>query len=312
MAINLLHDYKLKLVAFVFAIFIWFFVITENEYKEEIEIPITLKVLPGKVVANKIPNTAIVKIKGSGKALIALGVSGDAHYELDLSDVERNQTHVLVTKNVFLMHPADAIVAEEIITPDSITVVLDDIEKKRVPVEPKIVPLTAPGHTIVGNIRLTPDSVDIEGPKSLVAQINEVFTQEAEYSDLKFELKKTMALAPLPSDKISLSATQVEVYIDVQKLSEFTLSGVPVEFRNPPKNMNVTVIPSTLSLVLEGGGPLLDKISRDDIVAYIDYNRIKDLPGNEFPAVIERPPGISYRDVRPRTFKIIYERRRSQ
>jgi YbbR domain-containing protein len=312
MAINILHDYKLKLIALVFAIFIWFFVVTENEYEYLIEMPITPKVPAGKVIVNKIPSTAKVKIKGSGKSLIALGISGDAHYELDLSDVEKNQIHVLVPKNVFLMRPAGAIVTEEIITPDSITVLLNEIKKKRVPVQPNIVPMTAPGHTIVGNIRLTPDSIDIEGPASLVAQIDRVYTQEAEYSDLKFDFKKLIALAPLPSDKISVSATQVEVYINVQKLSEITLNGVPVEFRNLPKNMTVTIVPSTLSLVLEGGGMLLSQISRDNIVAYIDYDRVKDLPGNEFPAVIDKPAGISYRDVKPRTFKIIYGRRYSQ
>ena len=60
--------------------------------------------------------------------------------------------------------------------------------------------------------------------------------------------------------------------------------------------------------MLEGGGELLTQLSRDQIVAYIDYNRVRNLPGNEFPAVIERPPGISYRDVRPRTFKLVFER----
>jgi len=304
-------DYKLKAVALVFAIFIWFFVVTENNYEYEIEMPVLATNVPdGKVVLNKFPHTARVKIKGSGKGLIALGVGGDISVKLDLSDVEKSRTFVLGPKNVFISRPL-GIVADEVITPDSITLVLDDKLTKRVPIHTKIRPLTSPGYTIVGEIQLTPDSVEISGPKSLVAPVSRVFTQEQGLTGLKADVRSIIPLASLPSDKIKVFATQVELYIDVQKLLKITLNGVRVEVRNAPTNMIVNVIPSTLDLVLEGGGDLLSNVSREDIVAYIDYNRVRNIPGNEFPAAIETPKGVSYRDVKPKTFKLTFERRQS-
>lgn len=307
--IAIFKDYKLKAVALVFAIFIWFFVVTESSYEYEVEMPIQATNVPdGKVILNKFPQTARVKIKGSGKGLIALGVGGDISVKLDLSDVEKSRTFVLGPKNVFISRPL-GIVADEVITPDSITIVLDEKLSKRVPVSTRIRPLTAPGYTIVGDIQLTPDSVAISGPRSRVAMLDRVYTQEQALTGLKTDVKKIILLAPMQSDKSEVSATQVELYIDVQKLLEITLNGVRVEVKNAPQNMTVHVIPSTLDLVLEGGGDLLSNVTRDDIVAYIDYQRVKNISGNEFPAAIETPKGVSYRDVKPKTFKLTFERR---
>ncbi|HEX9655092.1 MAG TPA: CdaR family protein [bacterium] len=310
--VALLRDYKLKLVALVFAIFIWFFVVTESSYEYVVEMPIlTTNIQDGKVILNKFPAIAKVKIKGSGKGLIALGLGGDTSVRLDLSDVEKSRTFVLGPKNVFIARPL-GIVADEVITPDSITLVLDDKLTKRLPVQAKMRPLTSPGYTIVGGVQLAPDSVDVTGPKSLVAPMDRVFTQEQELSDLKMDVRKIIPLAPPASDKIELSASQVEMYINVQKLLEITVHGVQIEVRNAPANLVVSVIPSTLDVVLEGGGDLLTNVSRDDIIAYIDYNRVKNFPGNEFLAVVDVPKGVSFRDVKPRTFKLVFERRQSQ
>ncbi|MFQ5754202.1 MAG: YbbR-like domain-containing protein [bacterium] len=313
MSFTIFDNYKPKLIIFFFAIFIWFFVITENDFEHVIEVPITpVNISESKVILNKFPKKAKVKIKGSGKDLIALSVSRGARLELDLSDVENSKTYQLEPENVFLSQRMGSIITEEIITPDSVTILLDDFKIKKIPIYPKIKPIPAPGYTSVGELQITPDSILISGPKSLVTKIDKIFTKEEEFSDLRFDFKKNIFLAPLPSDQVTAERSQVEIYLNIQKLLEVTLNEVPVEVRNAPKNMIVNVVPSTLSLVLEGGADLLTHVSRKDIIAYIDYARVRNLPGNEFLAVIERPPGVSYRDVKPKTFKLVFERRRSK
>ncbi|MFQ5823609.1 MAG: YbbR-like domain-containing protein [bacterium] len=313
MSFRILKNYKIKIVVVVFAVFIWFFVVTENDYEYVIEVPVNLVNIPhDKVILNELPNNAKVKIKGSGKTLIALSVGRGVRLDLDLSDVERSKTFFLdPEKDVFLSGFAGTIEPEEIISPDSISVILDDLQNKKILVNAKIKAKTAPGYTIVGEVKINPDSVNIAGPKSIVSQIDKIFTQEVGYSDIKFDLNETVPLAALPSDKLNASVKQVDISLNIQKLLEITINEVPVEVRNAPKNTIVHVVPSALSLVLEGGGDLLNSISRDDIVAYIDYARVKNAPGNEHPAYIETPPGISYRDVKPKLFKLVLERRSS-
>lgn len=309
MSIAVLDNYKAKLVVFIFAIFIWFFVITENEYEHDIDLPITpVNIQPGKVILEDIPKSARVKIKGNGKDLIALTVSRGARIELDVSDVDDRKTFALDPKHVILSRPIGSITTKEVLSPDSVTIVLDDFVSKMVPVYPKIKPIIAPGYTKVGDFRIKPDSVRVSGPQRLIAKIDALETEDRELMELQFDLKKVFRLKPLPFAKVSVSVKEVEIYLNIQKLLERRLNGLPVEVRNAPRNMKVTVVPSTLSLVLEGGGDLLTQVSRDDIVAYIDYARIKNYPGNEVPAVIDKPQGISYRDVKPKKFRLVFEK----
>ncbi|MCH8018960.1 YbbR-like domain-containing protein [candidate division KSB1 bacterium] len=308
MSVRFFKNYKVKIVALVFAILIWFFVVTENEYEHVIEIPVAvINTPPGKVILSDLPKVVKVKIKGTGKDLIALMVRTGARLNLDLFDVKHSKTFYIKPKNVFLSRAIGAIQSNEIIMPDSITVVLADFQRKKIPVTSNIKPKVAPGFTIVGDAQINPDSVLISGPQNLVSKINSIATEEVKFENLTDKLKQTIPLVSQLSNKINVSINQVEISLDIQKLVEITLTGVPVNIRNVPKNVNIYPRPSTLSLVLEGGGELLTQLNRNDIIAYLDYNRVKGSPGIEHPAVIEKPPGIHYKDVQPKTFKLVFE-----
>ncbi len=303
-------NYKIKLIAFIFAVFIWFFVVTENEYEEVIEIPVATVNLPAnKVILNDLPPAVKIRVKGTGKDLIALGLGRNARVELDLSGVERSKKFAVEPRNVFLSRPSGAIFTEEVIMPDSILVVLDEFFSRRLPVVSRVVLSPAPGYTAVGEILLSPDSVVVSGPRSVVAQVQEVFTVEQSFGQLQADLKAIVELAPLPSARLTSSSARTDVYLNIQQLVELTVTDVPVRVRNVPRGLRVFARPTTMSLVLEGGGDLLTKISREDVVAYIDYQRVRSSPGKEYPARIIPPPGgVSYRDVQPRKFKLVLER----
>ena len=309
MTAKILNNYKIKIVVLTLAVFIWFFVVTENDYEYMVDVPVNVLNPPhGKEILNDIPGTAKIKVQGNGKALIALSLGRGARVDLDISEVESSKNFILTPKDIFFSRASGSIRAKEIISPDSITVTLDKSEGKRVPIAPKIKIITAPGYTVVGEIKLSPDSVLITGPESLVSEVNEIYTQEVEYTDLTFDLGEIIPLAPLPSNKISTFKDQIEIFLDIQKLLERTIYEVPVEVKNAPKNMLVHVVPSTLSLVIEGGAELISQVRPSDIVAYIDYDRMKNVIGSKRPAYIDTPPGVVYRDVKPKLFKLVLER----
>lgn len=306
----IISNYKIKIVVFLFAVFIWFFVVTENDYEYVVDIPVTVRNLPtDKVILNDIPETAKVRVHGSGKALIALSLSHGMYVNLDVSDVSEKKTFILDPKKVNLSRASGGIRIVEVVSPDSIQVSLDDFLSRKLPVIPKIKVETASGHTVVGDVKIIPDSVIIEGPRTIVSNTEAVFTEPEAFDDLKFDLHATVALSPPPSSKVDLLTNKVDIYLDVQKLLERTVNEIPIQVRNVPDNLIVHVVPSTLSLVLEGGAELLSKITRDDIEVFIDYARVRTSLGNEYPAVIKPPQGVSYRNVNPRLFKIVRERR---
>jgi YbbR domain-containing protein len=299
--VAIFDNYKVKLISFMFAAFLWFFVITENEYQQVLTVPITIVNMPSdKVLLQDIPSEAKVMIQGSGKDILALSVTRGVRVFLDLSDVDKRKKFSFTPRNIIFSRPSGAVVATGIVTPDSVDVVLDDFIT---------MPKAKPGYTIVGDIVLEPDTVRISGPKSLLSQITEVHTLETEYGGLDSDFSAPIALAPLPAQHLTSSADQVQASINVQRLVEITMSNIPVKVKNAPGSIDYYVRPSTLSLVIGGGGDLLAQVKPDDIHAYLDYDVIKYAPGNEHPATIETPPGTSYHDIKPKTFKLVTETR---
>ncbi len=292
------------------AIFIWFFVVTEKDYENLIDVPISVVNVPdGKIILNRLPHRARVRVKGSGKDLIALGVGGGAGIDLDLSGAGMAKTFLLGPKDVFLSRTSGNTQPIEVVMPDSILVLLDDFYSRRMPINPNISVSVAPGFATVNDMMLSPDSVLVSGPRTLVNGLSQIETVPKSFSDLKFDLDETCALVPPESDYLELAKKETQIFWDVQQLIELSVSGVPVQVRNVPRHLSVYVVPSTVSLVLVGGGDLLARIDRKDIVAYIDYQRAKDAPGSAHSAVIEPPEGVFHRDANPTTFKLVFERK---
>lgn len=97
--------------------------------------------------------------------------------------------------------------------------------------------------------------------------------------------------------------------MEIQKLIEITLPEIPVQVKNAPRNLIVTPLPSTLSLTVEGGEQLLLGLKREDIVAALDYQQVRDVRQQEgYTPIIKVPEGVSYRNVKPSSFKLMLER----
>jgi YbbR domain-containing protein len=312
MAISLLNNYQVKLVSFVIAVFIWFFVITENDYQHIIEVPLHLENIPeGKVLADTIPDNIRVRVNGSGKELLALSVGSAIRYTIDLADVKSRASFDLNPGGVSFSRPAGAITAAEIIYPDSVHIRLDDQSVKTVPIIADINAKPAMGHTIVGDLHLVPDSVTVSGPKGLLTTLDNIKTEHKSFENLKFDFSTSLELEPASSRLLKLTINQTEIFLSIQKISQRQVSGIPISLRNSPENSNYIyyITPSTVSMVLEGGGELLANLNpQQDIEAYIDFRRIRAEPGGEHPPIVLTPSGISFRDLNPKTVKLVYER----
>ena len=125
-------------------------------------------------------------------------------------------------------------------------------------------------------------------------------------------MKKPIDLIQPKTDLLRISESNTVINADIQKLMERRLYNISVNVINIPDNMKALVIPSSLSLIIQGGVDVVAKVQEKDIIAFIDYTRHKDQSNNEFPAYIEPLPGIRYREIQPKRFKIILERLSNQ
>ncbi|MDW7681953.1 MAG: CdaR family protein, partial [bacterium] len=196
-----------------------------------------------------------------------------------------------------------------VVEPKAVEVVVEKLHSKKVPVQSRCELETVPGYTIVGDIQLKPDSVIITGPISALKQVESVITKQRTFKKLKADLEKELPLMPLDQRYVTVDIKRVRIFVDVQKLMEKPFAEIPVKLINAPEKYEAIVIPSTLSLVLEGGTDVLLNITKDDINAFLDYEKIKLSQEKDHPAYIIVPSGVRYRDVKPTRFRLQFIKR---
>ncbi len=112
-----------------------------------------------------------------------------------------------------------------------------------------------------------------------------------------------------PEQRIELSRTATAFSQDVQKLMEKRISRIPIRVINAPEEVSAFAIPATLSLIAEGGVHRIAALTEKEINAYIDFPRAADRGGADYLAYVDPLPGVRFRSIEPKRFKVILERK---
>lgn len=306
---TLLENWRVKLVVGALATLFWFAVVTENIYEYDVDIPIVpVNVPDGKLLAHDLPAKAHVRFEGKGRALLSLLFSHEARLVLDLSNVRRRQAFPLQRQMVHSRRGGVELNPLQIIYPDTVWVRLTNLLEKPVRVSALVKITPQPGYTVMPPFHLLPDSIHLSGPEEIVRNLDSVNTEYREFSNVQHNISARLSLQKFPAaPEVTLSTASVQFDAEIQKLIEVTLQEIPVQIQNVPSHIKVTPVPSTLSLTVEGGEKLLLNLKKENIIAYIDYARIRDSAIAAHPAYIRTPEGVRYRDVKPALFKLIIE-----
>jgi len=298
---------KIKLIVLFLAFLVWFFVKIEDNYRYSFNIPLRVTNLePNRIIGNKIPKRIKIAFWGKGRYLFSLMLRKDIFYNLDVSKVRKSAKIVLDIDQIKLLHETDIEILN-IVSPETVEVVINDLITKQVPILPDVDIQTSPGYTVIDEIVLHPDSVQITGTDSEIKNILSIRTENKRFKNLKRDLEKKIRLVKPDIKNFKLLTNESQISVDIQKLMEKQLYEIPVTVINKPPNLKVTVIPSTLSLVLEGGTDVLLNVTKQDITAYLDYRKIHASKNIYHLAYIDTPEGTRHRDVKPKQFKVVFE-----
>jgi len=298
-------DYQIKLFILAFAILLWFYVSLEDTYEYNISVRIVpINVRSNYVIVNDYPKEVLVKFRGKGKSLFALK-SSDRKIRLDLSRYRRLAIFRLRPEMVEIP-PTLSVQVVQIIRPDTVVFKLERKSEKNLRVVPNVSVSLEPGYTIVGAIKTEPSAVHISGPKSVVDTLSVIYTRKLFFSHVKSDVSGNVRLESIPNRFVSIVPQMVHYRIDVQQLGEKTIKDIPVHLIHAPRNKQARVIPSTISVTIEGGVNLLDTITTKDINVYIDYKQ-RGVGRSNYKAIIELPPETRFSNAFPHTFKVIVE-----
>ena len=303
---------KTLLVSIIVAIFLWMYVKLGETYRYNLDIPmVPVNVQPGKTLKNELPQNIKILVEGKGSSLMGLLLfwKSDIKFFLDLSTIEYFWDCELNNYLNWIKLPPgyEKIVVKEITKPEFVTVELDKLLEKKVPLGSEKITVIPSAHYVqVGKIQFVPDSILIFGPASKISIIDRVVTEPLKYKNIKRPFEDYALIKKEYEDLFTYSLEGVDFKVDVQVLGERILETVDVVVTNIPAGYKVRVEPGTVNVKIRGGINFINSIDKSDITVEIPWKKEwKRLREYREKLIIRHPEDIISYDELPQIFTVI-------
>ncbi|HET6511972.1 MAG TPA: YbbR-like domain-containing protein [Candidatus Kapabacteria bacterium] len=304
----------IALTALLVAALLWTYVHLSTPYEAEIDIPVSITPPKGLAIASGLPERLHARVKGAGWKILLLEFTGNAKFELDLTE----RLFPLTNPNTLQLTPDElrngarlpSEVELVVVEPDTLDVSFGRIVRKQVPVRPVMNVTPGRGYALVGVPVATPPMVTIEGSQDVLDSIQFFPTKPLDRSSARETVSESVELLDTLSNSVRvLSASLVRVRQSVQAIGERTFTYVPVHPDAAPVDKDILFVPGYVSVTLRGGVEDLAKMKSDDIRAYVMYDPIKFDSAEYVTPSVSTPQGISFLSSKPSSLRFVVRRK---
>ena len=192
------------------------------------------------------------------------------------------------------------------ISPVSLEFEYSNLEKKNVPIIPKIEFNLRPGYLLDKPLSSIPDSILISGPKILLDSIYNIETQFFSYDDIFEPFSYIVKLKKIP--KIQMPIDEVKINLSVSRYSEKEFI-LPIEILNLPKDKRVKLFPPKVKVKVTLPVSIISTVKDSDFSLVVDYNEIIYDKTRELQLSINKqPPAIKQIILEPKKVNFLIRR----
>jgi len=298
---------SLKLLALLCGCLVWFAVVSREETRTEIELPVkVLNLQENMALVHPPPQTMAVQLEGKAISLIHLKLNRSASLEIDLKGMPLGKNRISSDQIRFISPGMPEVKMLRVRQTNQLNIELDARIELKVPVQPKLDIQAAPGYTLLGKPKIIPDSVLISGARSAVAQVNYIPTKTVSMTNLKWSnsLPISLDLSSIHSI-VDIADTTLFVQIKIEPLDHKIFSGIPVRLIGSFDRSVFSLSPSKADIEVSGGKELISSIDPQDINLYIEFSRFSIENTDELKPTVHIPYPISNWQVVPEKFRLI-------
>ena len=244
----------LKLLSLALGILIWFLAVGTDQMDASMDIPVEVLNLPKNlVIYNQYRKEVSVTLRGP-RGIIQEVRNRPPSLLLDLSQAEPD-TVVLSTESLSLPLPSGVSVVK--MQPASITLSIDKLVERQIPVTPVTEGEVAEGY-VLREVSLNPDRISVAGPESLVSRKQSLKTRVIHLDGLNHStaLPVHLDLSPEFMDLIGETTVVAKVVV-TDKLIETKIRKIPVTLRDTEQEARLK--PSSVTVVAGIPQKLLSK-----------------------------------------------------
>lgn len=240
-------DWVLRLLALLFAIFLWYFVVGEDKVDTHLLVPVELVNLPRDlVIANQVKQQLEVTISGP-RGLIDGLRRQPVSRSVNLAEAKPG-TMVFRNDPETLPFPRGIEVLR--VQPAHTTVLIDRLKEKQLPVQAEISGEPAAGFELV-SVELEPPTIQLRGPEALLNQITLLRTMPVDIGGLNAAaiLQAPLLLSQELIELLGEVTVNVVVLIR-EKTGEISLSNLNPVLLGRQENLEYLLSPKTIQVRL--------------------------------------------------------------
>lgn len=209
------NNVGLKVLALIFALVLWFFVVGEESSEVGLMVPLGLKGIPAEMIVTKTPGVDVeVRVAGPGGFLEKLSPS-DVTVALSLGDAKDG-------RNTYRLAPVNVKVPSGLrvltVRPSSVDIRLERLVKRMLPVKVKTRGVAAKGFK-VKSITVEPASVHVLGRKRVMKKIEVISTETFDISGADKDITETLHLDLSRKGLSGAEPDSVTLKVDVEKVT---------------------------------------------------------------------------------------------
>lgn len=255
-----LEDWTLKALALLITLGLWYAVTTQRApaTKRLHDVPLEFLLPEGVDIGNEPLDRVDVMLKGSQDKLAVL-TARDFVAQVDVTGLQPGDRNPRLTeKNVSMELPEGVSILE--ITPRSLTLHLEPVETREVPVEARFEG-ELPAGFARGTVVVAPDRVRVRGPQSHVAAVERAFTETISLAGRREALALPQVDVDIPDHKVVPLDSTVSVRVEIgEEQAERRFTGVAVR-----SEQGGAVVPATSAVTLRGPRSVVEALRAEDL-----------------------------------------------
>lgn len=262
---------------FVFGTFVfWFLNKLSNEYSQVVQYPIHYTSLSKEFFFQENPPEELgFRIEANGFYFLGVAFS-KPEIEVSVNRLKRKNKYEYYLVNDDLKKQVRNSIKDNIqivdVISDTLFVKLGKRSFKKVPVIPNIEIDYYLGYKSFSGTKITPDSIEISGPEMQVSKIDHIKLTPFKKSEVQNSINQQVAIVKPNIPKISYAKEKVNLKIEVEKITEKTLS-VPVQIINAPNGEEVVVYPKKIDVSCLVRLSQFNEVKISDFLVVCDYNK---------------------------------------
>ncbi len=254
-------NWHMKLTALGLATVLWAAVAAEEPTTQLVPVQLVVEEPPGRTLTRQLPPVQAL-YAGSSRELIKLYAQPPVIRKAIPDTVSGSEYLLELSLSDLAVEGAD--VKPQEVQPRLITVRLDDVARRTVPVVPRVTVRTDSGFAQIGGVAVVPNSLVVRGPQAAVQRVASVATLPLELTGVSAPVRRPVAIDTAALGVVRASQREVEIAVDVARVSERVLMGVPVEVSSDRRGTWVSD-PPAVSVTLRGPSGRLARLTRDSV-----------------------------------------------